>query len=110
MIQFPEKIKLPVFSDVRGSLSFLESSNHLSFEIKRVILLEPTSAVPLTLNLGKDIALIPLNGNIVVHTLSGETPLSHGLSNPSEVLIIPLTTSFNVDFCSSSSVLLLLSS
>ena len=107
MIKISKKIELPVFSDTRGSLSFLESFNHLPFDVNKVVLLAPSSAVPFELKYGNDIALASLNGNIIVHTLDGEISSSHGLSNPRELLVIPSTTSVTIDFCTSSSVLLM---
>jgi len=88
----PRIIKVPTFSDPRGNLSFLESNNHIPFDVKRIYYLhnmpfgsERGSHAHKTL----EQIVIAINGEFTLQLNNGKEIISYTLDNPTNALYIP---------------------
>lgn len=88
----PKILSFPEFSDERGSLSSVEGSTHIPFDIKRVFYIYN---VPENKNRGGhahkkcEQVVIVLNGSFDVIVDDGKTKALYKLKKPNEALYIP---------------------
>jgi dTDP-4-dehydrorhamnose 3,5-epimerase-like enzyme len=106
-------IELPKILDNRGNLTFMESSRHIPFEIKRVYYLYDVPGGALRgghahLNLRQFI--IAASGSFTVHTDNGHENEDFYLNRSYYGLFIPTMTWREIDNFSSGSVCLVLAS
>lgn len=106
-------IELPKILDNRGNLTFMESSRHIPFEIKRVYYLYDVPGGALRgghahLNLSQFI--IAASGSFTVHTENGHEKEDFYLNRSYYGLYIPTMTWREIDNFSSGSVCLVLAS
>lgn len=106
-------IELPVVSDPRGNLCFVESGRHVPFPIERVYYLYdvPTGATRAGhAHLALQQLLIPLSGSFDVRLHDGEVEEVHTLNRPNIGLHIGPMTWRELENFSSGSVCMVLAS
>jgi hypothetical protein len=106
-------IELPVVSDPRGNLCFVESGRHVPFPIERVYYLYdvPTAATRAGhAHLALQQLLIPLSGSFDVRLHDGEVEEVHTLNRPNVGLHIGPMTWRELENFSSGSVCMVLAS
>ncbi len=84
-------IELPKFTDERGALSFLESNNHIPFEIKRIYYLYGNTHNKIRgCHAHKKLqqAIIAINGSFTVEIDNGTKKQDFILNTPSQALLI----------------------
>ena len=106
-------IQLPKISDCRGNLTFIESANHIPFEIKRVYYLYdvPCDAIR-GAHAHKDLEqlIIPISGSFTVSVDDGRSKSSFDLRIPNYGLYIPSLVWRDIEKFSTSSACLVLAS
>lgn len=109
----PFMIQLPKIKDQRGNLTFVESFQHVPFEIKRVYYLYDVPAGEERgghAHLELIQAIISLAGSFKVHLDNGSTKMAYQLNRPFEALIVPQMWWRELKDFSSGSVCLVLAS
>lgn len=106
-------IKLPDFKDLRGSLSFAETGNHIPFLVKRIFYMYD---VPLGSIRGEHAHkelhqfIVCLHGVIEVETDNGKEKVKYSLDRPNLGIHIPPLTWTTVKFIKKESVCVVLCS
>ena len=90
MLENCKIISLPTFSNKKGDLSFIESSNHVPFEIKRIYYLYSNNTNSRGNHAHKNLyqLLIAVNGSFSVTLDDGSMQADYFLNNPGEGLLI----------------------
>lgn len=108
-----ELVSLPVISDARGNLTFIEGNNHVPFEIKRVYYLYN---IPIGKTRGGhahkklEQVIIAISGSLNVTLDDGITKNTFHLDNPKQGLYVGPATWRDMDGFSSGTVALVLAS
>ena len=112
MDNLAQKIQFPEIIDQRGSLSFLESKNHIPFNIKCTSVIRDFNNLKNGEYLIKnhDELLVALCGIIIISTKNGKIEETFKLNKPNFGLYIPRTLKRNFIKYSPNAILLVLKS